>query len=178
MNLRDTITPKSDQLNADDLINRTLTITITELKKGSAEQPITVHYEGDNGHPYKPSKSMRRVLVNAWGDDGAKYAGRSMTLFCEPTLKFGGQEVGGIRISHLSDIDGPVTTKITVRRGVREDYTVHPLVDESGDAAETLRDCKTLDALRREFLKLPKPLQAELEAVKDEMKAVLEGGAG
>ena len=46
------------------------------------------------------------------------------------------------------------------------------------EAEATLRDCKTLDALRREFLKLPKPLQAELEAVKDEMKAVLEGGAG
>lgn len=68
MNLADTIIPKSDQLNADDLITGSLTVKVTAVK-GSSEpqQPVSIHYEGDNGKPYKPCKSMRRVLVSAWG---------------------------------------------------------------------------------------------------------------
>jgi hypothetical protein len=29
-----------------------------------------------------------------------------MTLYCDPEVQFGGMKVGGIRISHMSDIDG------------------------------------------------------------------------
>jgi hypothetical protein len=52
-NLLATIAPKSDQLNADDLIGRSLTIKVTKVALcGEADQPIAVHYEGDNGKPY------------------------------------------------------------------------------------------------------------------------------
>ena len=59
-----TIAPKSDQLNADDLLGGARTIKITKITKAeSPEQPINIFFEGDEGKPYKPCKSMRRVLV-------------------------------------------------------------------------------------------------------------------
>lgn len=126
-NLRSTIEPKSDQLNADDLIGTTKTITVTSVKSGTPDQPVTINYEGDNGRPYKPCKSMRRVLIHLWGDDGRQWAGQSMTLYCDPEVKFGGVKVGGIRISHMTGIDKPVDVALTVTRGKRSPYKIEPL---------------------------------------------------
>lgn len=130
MNLSHTIIPKSDQLNSDDLISGPRTIRITDVRSGSAEQPVSIHYEGDNGRPYKPGKSMRRVLVAIWGDESKAYVGRSLTLYRDPSVKFGGDETGGIRISHASHITGRHTMALTVTRGKRKPYTVDPLADE------------------------------------------------
>lgn len=90
VDLTQTIIAKSDQLNADDLVGADpVTIKITRVQiTGSAEQPIAISYEGDNGKPYMPGKSMRRVLVHAWGTDGAVYVGRSLTLYRDPEVKF------------------------------------------------------------------------------------------
>jgi len=125
--LRSTIEPKSDQLNADDLIGTTKTITVTAVKSGTPDQPVTINYEGDNGRPYKPCKSMRRVLIHLWGDDGRQWAGQSMTLYCDPEVKFGGVKVGGIRISHMTGIERPVDVALTVTRGKRAPYKIEPL---------------------------------------------------
>lgn len=128
--LSGTIIPKSDQMNSDDLISgpRTIKITAVKADPGSAEQPILIHYEGDNGKPYKACKSMRRVMVAIWGADGSQFVGRSMTLYRDPTVKWGGLEVGGIRISHMSDMDAPVTMALTATKQSRKPYTVKPLV--------------------------------------------------
>lgn len=126
-NLRDTITPKSDQLNADDLQGTSKTITVTSVKAGTPDQPVTINYEGDNGRPYKPCKSMRRVLIHAWGEDGRKWVGQSMTLYCDPEVKFGGVKVGGIRISHLTGLDRKLDLSLTVTKAKRAPYTVEPL---------------------------------------------------
>lgn len=126
-NLRSTIEPKSDQLNADDLIGTSKTITVTAVKSGTPDQPVTINYEGDNGRPYKPCKSMRRVLIHLWGDDGRQWAGHSMTLYCDPEVKFGGVKVGGIRISHMTGIERPVDVALTVTRGKRAPYKIEPL---------------------------------------------------
>jgi len=104
-NLRDTIVPKSDQLNAEQLIGKPMTITVTEVRRSvDGYQPLAIHYNGDQGRPYKPCKSMRKVLIFAWGDDGREWVGKSMTLYCDPNVKWGGVKVGGIRISHLSHV--------------------------------------------------------------------------
>lgn len=126
--LATTIEPKSDQMNADDLIAGPVTIKVTKVSKaGTPEQPISINFEGDNNKPYKPCKGMRRVLVQTWGRDGANYAGRSMTLFRDEKVKWGGVEVGGIRISHLSDISEPITMALTASKTSRKPYTVQPL---------------------------------------------------
>lgn len=133
-NLRDTIVPKSDQLNADDLIAGSMTVKITAVKRGDAEQPISIEILGQR--PYKPCKSMRRVLIAAWGDDGALWVGRAMTLYNDPEVKFGGVKVGGIRISHLSDIPNDLSMSLTATRGKRAEYRVKKLTEAVYPAAD------------------------------------------
>lgn len=130
IDLSATIQPKSDQLNADDLIAgpRTITITRVAASPSSPEQPVSIFFEGDDGKPYKPCKSMRRVLVFAWGPKALEYVGRSMTLFRDPRVTWGGMEVGGIRISHLSHIDADTTFALTESKKKRAPYTVRKLV--------------------------------------------------
>ena len=177
------IVPKSDQLNADDLIAGPITVTITGVTIKPGEQPISIHYEGDNGKPYKACKSMARVMVMAWGSDSKKYTGRSMTLYRDPSVKWAGMEVGGIRISHMTDIDGAITMALTATKGSRKPYTVKPLTVE--DAAkvtpEQIADletlCKTAGVEPAKFLKMAKAASfAEiLEADYETGRAFLQG---
>lgn len=131
-----TIVPKSDQQNSDDFLAGPRTIKVTGVKLlTEAEQPIAIAFEGDNGKPYKPCKSMRRVMVTAWGPDGSKYAGRSMTLYRDDKVTWGGQAVGGIRISHMSHIDRDLVMALTASKSVRKPYIVKPLKPGSAGAS-------------------------------------------
>ena len=131
MDLSHTITPNSSQLNADDLIAGDITITVTDISASdSPDQPVSISYNGDNGRPYKPCKSMRRVLIQAWGANGKEWIGKSMVLYRDPAVKFGGSEVGGIRISHLSDIERDMSFMLTVTRAKRQAYSVKRLITE------------------------------------------------
>ena len=135
--LSQTIAPKSDQLNADDLIGGPRTIKVTGVSKmREPDQPIAINFEGDGGKPYKPGKSMRRVLVRVWGNDGTTYVGRRMTLYRDDTVQFGGVAVGGIRISHMSNISAAVTMALTVTRANRKPFTVRPLPAEQGRGSD------------------------------------------
>ena len=125
--LRATIVPKSDQLNSEQLLGGPITVTVTNVKIGSEEQPVIINYEGDNGRPYKPSKTQRKVLLFAWGPDGRDWIGRSMTLYCDPKIKFGGEEVGGIRISHISDIERDLQLSLTATKGKKTAHIVKRL---------------------------------------------------
>ena len=148
MDMSKTIAPKSDQLNADDLITGPRDITITGVRGMSEkDQPVAVDFEGDNGKPFKPCKSMRRVMVHCWGVDAKAYAGRSMRLYLDPKVKFGGIAVGGIRISHMSHIDKRHTMALTSSKARRSPYSVEPMQIEEPKrqsdettATETLTD--------------------------------------
>ncbi len=126
LSLRDTIIPKSDQLNADSLLAGPITVTVTDVRRGTSEQPIDILITG--GHqPWKPCKSMRRILISAWGENGKAWIGKSMTLYCEPSVKFGGVAVGGIRVSALSHIESDLAISLTTTRGKRSPFTVKKL---------------------------------------------------
>lgn len=125
--LSDTIKPKSDQLNADDLLTSEKTVIITAVKRGGNEDPVIINYQGDDGRPYKPCKTMRRALIALWGKDGEKWIGQSMTLYCDPTVKWAGREVGGIRISHMTGIEKAQKLMLTTTRGKRSEYIIKPL---------------------------------------------------
>ena len=130
MNLTESIAPKSDQLNADDLMSGPITVTIREVAKGTPEQPVDVHIVEYPGRAYRPSKSMRRVMVTAWGAEAATYAGHQLTLFRNPEITFGREKVGGIEIAAMSHIDKPLTVALTATRGKRKSFTVAVLVAE------------------------------------------------
>jgi hypothetical protein len=124
------IAPRSDQQNFDDYLTGPKTVCIEKVTRGTVEQPVEIHLVEFPGKPYKPSKSMRRVLVSAWGPDASTYAGRRLRLYGDPDVKFGGQTVGGIKISHLSHIDKKLTLSLTSTRGKRSPFVVEPLQDE------------------------------------------------
>lgn len=127
--LRDTIIPKSDQLNAEQLIGNPLTITVTAVRRSTSDdQPLAIHYKDDNGRPYKPCKSMRKVLIFAWGDDGNEWIGRSMTLYNNPDIKWGGVKVGGIRISHISHVQADLALSLTATKGKKEPVIIKKMV--------------------------------------------------
>jgi len=123
--VRKSIVPKSDQLNADDLATGPITVTIQKVRRGDREQPIVIDIEGHR--PYKPCKTMRRVLIAAFTDDAKAWVGKRMTLYCDPEVTWAGVKVGGIRISHLSGLPEPKTFLLTKTRGKRAEVTVFPL---------------------------------------------------
>lgn len=126
-NLRDTIAPKSDQLNADDLIAGTITVKILGVRRGSKDQPVIIDIDGGY-QPYKPCLSMRRVMIAAWGDNGGAWVGHSMTLYCDPSVKFGKVAMGGIRISHMTGIEVILNIMLTTTRARRSNFRVEPLI--------------------------------------------------
>lgn len=126
-NIRSTIIPKSDQMNFEDLIAGPRTITITDVRPGSDDQPLILHYQGDNGHPYKPNKTWRKALAFAWGEDARQWIGRSLTLAGDPTVKWAGVEVGGIIITHLTHIPKDIELKLSATRGKRVAHRVKVL---------------------------------------------------
>jgi len=120
-----TLEAKSDQMNADDLMGGSLTIKVAKVDVDlNREMPVWIHYEGDNGKPFKPCKTIRRVIAGAWGKESESYVGRSMTLYRDPEVIYAGQEVGGIRISHMSDIGTKKTFALTAKRGGKKNTVV------------------------------------------------------
>ena len=136
MDITETIAPRSDQLNAEDLLTGPRTFTVEKVTAGSVEQPVEIHLVEFPGRPFKPSKTVRRILVAAWGAEASNYVGRRMTLYRDASVKFGGMDVGGIRVSHLSHIDRRMQLALTVTRGKRAPFVVEPLPEPAADVAD------------------------------------------
>lgn len=170
MDLTKSIEPRSDQLNADDLIAGPQTVTIVGVSAGTPEQPVNVELAEYPGRPFKPSKSMRRVLVAAWGKDSAAYAGQQLTLFRDPEVTFGRDKVGGIRISHMTGIDAPLSIMLTRTRGKRTEYVVQPLAAPQGVTEADVAACKDVSQLRKWWSDFP-----HLRAATEQRNAELKG---
>jgi hypothetical protein len=126
MDITDTLAPKSDQLDAVELAGGPRTVTITSASPGSAEQPVNIHL-AEVDRPWRPAKTVRRLLAAAWGTDTTTWAGRRATIYLDPHVKYAGKEVGGIRVSALSGIDKPLTVPVIETRGKITQITVQPL---------------------------------------------------
>lgn len=135
----DTIIARSNQLNADDLIGGAITVIVTGVKRCADEQPVAVQISG--GHqPWKPCKTMRRVLVSAWGKDGSRWIGKSLRLVRDASVVFGGKAVGGIRIEAMSDIPKRVEMYLAESRGKKKLVTIEVLVKESIDKVQRYKN--------------------------------------
>lgn len=184
MDISQSVEPRSDQLNFDDVQTHDLTITITAVKQGPPDQPVHLHNAEFEGRPYKPGKSMRRVLIAAWGAEASAYVGRRITLYGDPTIRFGKDEVGGIRIRALSHIEKPLTVALTVTRGKRAPFTVQPLTIETPAtvtaALDNIDQASSMEALKAAWqLAGVQGVQShpDVIAAKDRRKAELEAGS-
>ena len=125
---------KSDQLNAVDIMGAEPVIRVRDVEVQKGDQPVWIYFDGDNNRPWKPSKGMLRLLAGAWGRDSKQWVGKYARLYFEPTVKYAGQDVGGIRIRALSDIDARgLTFALTINRQKREPYHVPLLVIETAE---------------------------------------------
>ncbi len=167
MDLTESIAPRSDQVNADDLSTGPITYTIREVRAGAAESPFDFMLV-ETDRAYRPSKTMRRLIVAAWGSEAKEYAGRRLTLYREPSIKFGGAVVGGIRISHMSNISKRIEEKFQTTRGKRETFIVDPLPDAppvpSEPTAEEVAACSDVDALKIMWKRSGPERRAQVEA--------------
>ena len=184
-----TIVPKSDQLNADRLIASPLTITVTRVTAAaSGDQPVSIFYEGDKGRPYKPCLTMRKLLAFAWTENAATWIGRAMTLYHEPSVTWGGAEVGGIRISHMSDIPKNIKVSLAKSKAKKELISVQKMdrpvgIDHIGliNAASNMGELETAfttavkstkdHELRAKYVETKDARKAELSAPPVELAA-------
>lgn len=184
--LRPTIVPKSDQLNSEQLLGGPMTIRVSDVRVGSSdEQPIIVHYEGENGRPFKPCKTMRKVLILGWGPDGREWVGKSMTLYNDPQVKFGGAEVGGIRISAMSDIPADIKVSLTATKGRKALHTITLLEPPEAvtlpgvlAAIATVKGQKSMAAAESLIAQLPSAQQPTASRALAERLAVLKAPKG
>ena len=184
MDITDALAPTSDQLDAIELVNPR-TFTIDSGSRLGSRDGKTVAEIRLVGFPrvWRPSKGMLDVLAKCWGTDGKAWAGRSVTLYNDPEVTFGKDKVGGIRISHLSHIDGPVTVMIRGRgQGARKiAWPVQPLAVAAPPpppAAMSLEDVAATtdtDTLRTAWQASPPDVRAAIEARVAEIAALAQG---
>jgi hypothetical protein len=94
-----------------------------------------------------------------------------MTVYNDPQVKFGGAEVGGIRISHLSDIDRPIQVSLTATRGKKALHRIDPMKVDTGPAlADVL--AAIAKANNKATMSAAKALVAQLKNEKDTSIAV------
>jgi hypothetical protein len=118
---------KSDQFNADDLIGSEMTVTVAEvIIRAGTEQPITVKLVGQS-KVFRPCKTVARIMKAAWGPDSAVYPGRSMVIYTDPDVTWGGMKVGGIRVRAISHINDPLVIALQEKKGSKKITTVRPL---------------------------------------------------
>jgi hypothetical protein len=165
MDISDTLAPKSDQLDAVDLLGGPQTFTISDVSKGNAEQPVNVHL-AEFPRVWRPGKSMRRVLAACWGTDASQWIGRRVTLYCDEAVTFGNDVTGGTRISHLSHIGQTKKIPLLVKRGKSATFVVEPLPDAPTPDPR-------IEQLRSEWNTATPERRAEIEA---EVKR-LDGGS-
>jgi len=139
LDMTESLAPKSDQLDAIDLVSGPRTFTIENVSKGNAEQPFNFHLAGFP-RVWRPGKSMRRVIAAAWGAKTSAYIGQSVTLYCDPSVQFGNEAVGGTRISHMSGLDKPLKVPLLVKKGRSAIFTVQPLPDAPKQADTAIPD--------------------------------------
>lgn len=142
LDMTESLAPKSDQLDAVDLVGGPRTFTIENVTSHNTEQPFNFHL-ADFPRVWRPGKSMRRVIAAAWGGKTSKYIGQRITLYCDNSVEFGGAAVGGSRISHMSGIDKPLKVPLLIKKGRSAIFTVQPLLDAPKHATQPTRDYLT-----------------------------------
>ena len=186
MDLSSSAEAKVDRLTADDLIGGPRTIKITAVAGGmeDGKKQAILNFEGDEGKPFKPCKTMVRLMIAVWGKYASEYVGRSMTVYRDPDVTFGGLATGGVRISHLSHMDSDAQVIVAVKKGKKGIIKVKPLIAEvtplpkqrqtaeqwTADHIAAVQSATDLDALADVIASGGKPM-AKLQTDKPELWA-------
>lgn len=126
-----TAEPRSDQINADDLIGAPMTVTIKAIHPGKAEQKYDIELVEVENRAWRPPVTVLRILLAAWGDEAKDWIGQRVTLYRDDSVRFGPEAVGGIRVSHMTGLtDGkPMDVRVSTSRGKRATVRIQPLTE-------------------------------------------------
>ena len=145
----ETLTAKSDQINADDLVGGPITVQITDAKRGdSPEQPLVLRLSGDH-RPWKPCKTARRILAACVGSTNTgALIGRWVRLYRDPDVTWAGKAVGGIRVDGMSGMDKPITIALALNKTAKAEHRIVPIRppadDKPAPPADPLADLAAL----------------------------------
>lgn len=190
MDITDALAPNSDQLDAIELVTpRTFTIAAggrLAMREGKTVAEIALE-----GFPrvWRPSKGMLDVLARCWGADAKQWVGRSVTLYNDPDVMFGKDRVGGVRISHLSHIDGAQSVPIRASGRGRSPklWKIEPLADAPAPVAASDKitaaitainaatDTTKLDAIEKHAASLGIDQTPEIQSALITKRSELEG---
>jgi len=176
VDIRSAIKPKSDQLNYETFLAGPQTYTVSKVTPGDRDHPVFIHMNECPATPYKPSKGMLKCIAqpDGWGDKSSQWVGRSITLYGDPTVIYGGVEVGGIKIAAMSDIAGDYETLISARRGVRKPHLIKKIEIAYYDAQKFAENLAAWLALIAEGKATPEKIIDRVEQsgkLTDEQKA-------
>ena len=170
--MRITAEPRSDQINYEDFLAGPRVFTIGGVRVGTAEQKYDIQLQEEQ-RVWRPPLTVLRTLIACWGDDAAVWQGRQVELYGDPSIRFGKDAVGGIRIKALSHLDEPKTVTVTVARGKRQKITIQPLqVTPPVDWQALLQDAQ---GDRDKLLALHTRATSE-KAPQDVIAAIIEAG--
>lgn len=122
-----TITAKSDQLNACDLIAASITVKVLGVTVNKSDQPVSIQIDGEH-QPFKPCLTVRRILAKLWGPSSNEWVGHSMTLYCDESIMWAGEKAGGIRVSHITGITSEQSVVTRASKHKVMSYIVKPLI--------------------------------------------------
>lgn len=150
--------PTTDQLNADDLFTGPRVFTVTKVTrgkgngKGKGDQPVNIHL-AEHPHPWRPAKTVRRLLMDAWGDNPTKWPdGLRVELYRDPSVRFGGDVAGGIRVAAMSHLPrDPFEHLATLTRGQRVTWKIRLLGDRQASTPKPQNAQAALDNAVRLF---------------------------
>lgn len=179
MDISQLITPDSDEMVAADLIGsppQVFTIAeVTETVREKGKRVANIRLEGFP-RPWRPGKGMSRVMADNWGRETQGWIGKQVELYGDPDVFFGAEKTGGVRISRLSHISAPKTTRINPRSGRNSSWTVQPLpgttaTEQPAPLTDAMIACCTdQDQLRQWWTEYPGQ-RAAIEARKAELDA-------
>lgn len=165
VDIRAATKPKSDQLNYENYLTGPQTYTVAKVTPGDRDHPVFIHMVECPATPYKPSKGMLKCISKpeGWGDKSSKWVGKLITLYGDPTVIYGGVEVGGIKVQAMSDIDSDYETLISARRGVRKPHLIKKLSVAYYDEAKFTENLPAWLALIAEGKATPEKIIARVE---------------
>lgn len=131
--ITDTLKADSTQLNAIDFApgtSRTYTVDSVRVTPGTKDRPVNIRLAEDpDGREYRPSKGMRRILAACWGPDSDTWVGKRFTVYADPSVRYAGKQIGGLKVSHVSDIKAAKKLPLRESESVTTLHTVEPLIE-------------------------------------------------
>src|SRR5688572_16870977 len=62
------------------------------------EMKATIHFDGDQLKPMILNKGNATTICESFGDDSDRWIGKTIEVYTDPGVMFGGKRVGGLRV--------------------------------------------------------------------------------